>query len=433
MASQFTKASSCDSGSSRRSSYDAEDRASTREWLETILTSFHRTKESINSTEIEVHDWRIGTVRCGPPVNKCGQMSHRAPSKEEEARGDYEVSSLMELLAVHAEYSLDSSPRSLDMVAKLPPADDMSRAFMLEWALDTREIRFYTENSFLLQVLPALEAIIPALPLPICYYASCSEKSESVLVLEDLTSKGFFTESLSKGLSLPQGIAAVKALAKVHAASFLYSAKNNYDIRQKFPYLLTAAQASASFHSLVERGLPLLIKFLQKKSQYKTTREKLQKYQEGTRMAEVIQKAFKPSPKLNTLVHCDFWANNLLFAGEEPQILCCLIDWQLVTYGSPAIDLALLLSTSFTPDVRRDSRHTLLSVYWSDFSAHVADGGGAELLKNCALEDLMDDMTRAEAMSALVMVGSVDLALGVPEREDRVLSILNDFFEAEIL
>ncbi|KAF2366413.1 Protein of unknown function DUF227 [Trinorchestia longiramus] len=425
MAAQFTKTSSCDSTGSRRSSYDGDDRESTRDWLETILDSYHRRRDHHHSPILEVHDWRIGAVRSGPPINSCGRMSHRLPSEDERCC-DSEVSSLMELLAVHVEYTLEGSAATLQMIAKLPPGDEMSRAFVKEWALDMREIKFYTE------VLPALETIIPDLPLPICYYASFSQKSESVLVLEDLTSKGFYTESLSKGLTMAQGIAAVRALAKIHAASLLYSAKHNVDIRQKFPYLLSAAQASASFHSLVERGLPLLIKFLQRKSEHKTIRHMLQAYQEGSRMSDVIRKAFQPSAKLNTMVHCDFWANNLLFAGED-QILCCLIDFQLVTYGSPAIDLALLLSTSFTPDVRRDSRQTLLSVYWSDFSTLVRERGGSGLIKDCTLADLEEDMKTAEAMSALVMVGSVDLALGVPEREERVLCILRDYFEAKIL
>lgn len=176
-----------------------------------------------------------------------------------------------------------------------------------------------------------------------------------------------------------------------------------------------------------------MLKFLQKKNQHKAVREKLQKYQEGSKLADAIERAFQPSPKLNTLVHCDFWANNLLFAGEEDQMICCLIDWQLVTYGSPTIDLALLLCTSLTPDTRRDSRLSLLSGYWSDFSCIVRDGGGGSLIQNVTLADLEEDLKRAESMAALVMVGSVDLALGVPEREDRVLSILKDFFENNIL
>lgn len=282
-------------------------------------------------------------------------------------------------------------------------------------------------------MLPALESVCPGLPIPICYHASHKETAESVLVLEDMTSKGFTPEALTRGLSVTQASSAIRAIAKIHAASVVYTVKRNVNMREKFPYLLTPEQALASFHSLVKRGLPLLIKFLQNKPEHKAIREKLQDYQDEEKISAVIQRAFKPSNKVNTLVHCDFWVNNLLFGGQDEETMCCVIDWQLVTYGSPSIDLALLLTTSLTPDVRRDSRQALLSTYWTQFKSHLTDFGCDGSVKDYGMTELDEDVRKSEAMAGLVMVGSVDLALGVPEREDRVLSILKDYFEDSIL
>ena len=273
------------------------------------------------------------------------------------------------------------------------------------------------------------------MPIPICYHASHKETAESVLVLEDLSSKGFKIEALTRGLSLPQAASALRALAKIHAASVVYQSKEKVDMRKKFPYLLSPEQALASFQSLVNRGLPLLVKFLQNKSEHKLVRDKLQEYQSENMVSNVIKKSFESSNKLNTLVHCDFWVNNLLFCGTDDDPLCCIIDWQLVTYGKPAIDLALLLTTSLNTDVRRDSRKTLITTYWTEFKSHLAEMGRGDdqLVKDYELADLEVDLKSAEAMAALVMVGSVDLALGVPEREERVLSILRDYFQDKIL
>lgn len=255
-----------------------------------------------------------------------------------------------------------------------------------------------------------------------------------MLVLEDLCAKGFTTESLTRGLSFAQASAALRALAKIHAASVLYKHKEKVNIRAKFPYLLTPEQALSSFQSLVNRGLPLLIKFLQNKPEHKAIRVKLQDYLSTNKITDVIENAFKPSTKLNTLVHCDFWVNNLLFCGkDDDNYLCCIIDWQLVTYGSPAIDLALLLTTSLSPDVRHDFKTPLLSVYWTEFKSHLSNFGCPDLVMDYDLSDLTNELKRTEAMAALVMVGSVDLALGIPEREERVLSVLRDYFEQRIL
>ena len=286
-----------------------------------------------------------------------------------------------------------------------------------------------------LQVLPALESVCPGLPIPICYHSSHKETAESVLVLEDLGGKGFKIEALTRGLTLMQATAALRALAKVHAASLLYQTKENINMRQKFPYLLSPEQALASFQSLVNRGLPLLVKFLENKIEHKAIRDQLQEYQSEEKVTSVIEKAFEQSPKLNTLVHCDFWVNNLLFGGSDFQTSCCIIDWQLVTYGRPAIDLSLLLTTSLNPNVRRASKKTLLMTYWTEFKSHLNEAGYDvdELVQGYDMLELEEDLKSAEAMAALVMVGSVDLALGVPEREERVLTILKDYFENGVL
>ena len=51
----------------------------------------------------------------------------------------------MELLAITAQYSVCGTDMALDMVAKVLPHDPMTRAFIRQWALDKREIRFYLE------------------------------------------------------------------------------------------------------------------------------------------------------------------------------------------------------------------------------------------------------------------------------------------------
>ena len=252
-------------------------------------------------------------------------------------------------------------------------------------------------------------------------------------MLEDLTTREFRIESLTRGLSLSQATAAVRALAKIHAASIGYKTKNKIDMRQKFPYLLTVDQALSSFQSLISRGLPLLIAFLQKKDEHKAIREKLQTYNNKNRIPIIIKRAFELSSKLNTLVHCDFWVNNLLFCSKGNETLCCIIDWQLVTYGSPAIDLALLMTTSLAPDIRRDYRKVLITSYYTELKHHLADFGCGAIMEDYDIVDLEEDMKRTEAMAALVMVGSVDLALGIPKREERVLSMLADYFERNVL
>jgi len=51
----------------------------------------------------------------------------------------------MELLAITVTYKVCGSQSSLEMIAKVPPQEPMTRALISELGLDKREIKFYTE------------------------------------------------------------------------------------------------------------------------------------------------------------------------------------------------------------------------------------------------------------------------------------------------
>ena len=305
------------------------------------------------------------------------------------------------------------------------------------------------ETVLYFQMLPKLESVCRGLPTPLYYHASKSDQEESVLVLEDLSSKSFKTRPLSRGLDKAEACSALSALAKIHAASIIYEKRHlKSDLRQEFPFLMSQNETLDCFQHLVNRGVPLLTKFLQNKPEYKTIRSKLLEYASGDKISKIISRAFEPSPKLNSIVHCDFWINNLLFCGPDPP-LCCIIDWQLVTYGKPAIDVALLLTTSLSHDLRKELASSeddiLVQTYWQELNSNMdrlVKGSSDEKLGKDKLDkvlvdydisDLKDDLKQAKAMSALVMVGSVDLALGIPQREQRLLSTLDDYIKEGIL
>jgi len=82
----------------------------------------------------------------------------------------------------------------------------------------------------------------------------------------------------------------------------------------------------------------------------------------------------------------DFWCNNLLFrerkscnhkgtsngANGELETLecsseCMIVDWQMMAISRPTHDVALLLFTSLTPEVRQKNSELFLKHYWKVF------------------------------------------------------------------
>ncbi|KAK7081287.1 hypothetical protein SK128_006247 [Halocaridina rubra] len=267
---------------------------------------------------------------------------------------------------------------------------------------------------------------------PDLYYAKHKEAAESILVLADMCQRGYKVQELTQGLTIPQAKAALIAIANVHAAALTLQIKENKPLQQRYPYLLSMDQAIESFSCLIDRGLPLLSKFLASKKDRASVREGLQKYS-GKVAADVLRGVLTPSEKVNTLVHCDFWCNNLLFKEEEETTRCCIIDWQMVMYGRPAIDVALLISTSLEPSERRKHGPSLVSDYWDAFMSRLTKFGVEKDAVKYTKDDLEEDFKAAQAMAGLVVVGSVDIALGSTEREERVLQLLEDLMSEGIL
>jgi len=321
-----------------------------------------------------------------------------------------------------------------NLIVKLLPQDTFNRAFVIETQFDMREIKFYTE------VKPKLESVerealgdssVHDCWVPPHYYSRHKEASESILVLADMCKRGYKLESLTKGMSVAQTKSALNAIANFHAASFAYKHKNKKDLVKEFPYVMSQKQAVESFTNLVDRGLPLLLKFLENKKEHSELRDNLKRYS-GKRTVDALNAALTLSDKLNTLIHCDFWCNNVLFTNEtNPK--CCIIDWQMLMHGKPAIDVAMMIMISLNTDDRRAQEKSLVEDYWKFFSTRLQQLGVEEKDVNYSKSDLDSDYKTAQVMAALVIIGSVDIALGFPTKEKRVLNLLKDLFDTSIL
>ncbi|XP_071515209.1 uncharacterized protein [Panulirus ornatus] len=388
-----------------------DDREATREWLETILETYHRSLSPNADAEIELREWIVSPT------------------------GGEREGYLSEQLSVSVSYSAFGRDYHAHLLAKLLPQDPFNRAFVIETLFDLREIKFYTE------IKPALEGVerqyltedsLSVIWSPDLYYAKHKEAAESILVLADMCQRGFKVQDLTEGLTVSQAQSALTTLANVHAAAFTLEVKEKKPLQERYPYLLSMEQATESFHCLVDRGLPLLLKFLESRKDRAAVRETLVRYS-GERTAEVFRGVLAPSEKLNTLVHCDFWCNNLLFKKEGDDTRCCIIDWQMVTYGRPAIDVAMLICTSLEASERRKHAPQLVSGYWDAFISRLTKFGIEKEAIKFTKEDLEADFKAAQAMSALVVVGSVDIALGNAAREERVLELLTDLMNEGVL
>lgn len=127
------------------------------------------------------------------------------------------------------------------------------------------------------------------------------------------------------------------------------------------------------------------------------------------------------------ITHTDFWCNNLMFKEEEDRCKCAILDWQMVTYSRPTNDLALLIISSVPAEIRRAHTESLLDKYWDTLIKSCSKLGlKVEEELDYDRQKLGEDFKRSKRLALLLCIGSVDVALGDPLTEERLLELLKD-------
>lgn len=305
---------------------------------------------------------------------------------------------------------------------------------------------------FLLKVVPDLEKFQKTnliagedpieFPIPKCYHAHYSAgrnepdqspiPPESVLVLENIKPHGFSSANFSRGLTLRQTTAALQSIAKLHALSLALKVKEQKPLSERYSFLFQTARATDSYQQLVERGLPQLSRFLERRPGLEDVINALTKIRSNTK--ELIENLLTPEEPMALITHIDFWCNNLMFREDAKNAECAILDWQMVTYSRPTNDVALLLISSVPSELRRLHTENLLNTYWESLTTCTKKLGlNIEKDLGYSICNLKNDYHRSQLLALLLCIGSVDVALGDPLTEQRLLDVLQDLYEDGVL
>ncbi len=229
------------------------------------------------------------------------------------------------------------------LIAKLAAPPGSARGLMNEFGGYEREVRFYTGF-----------AADAGLPVPACYYAATDGKDGTcAILLEDL--KPARVGDQVAGATPDEAMFVVETLARFHARWW-----NDQSLLGQ-PWLMPSRAIGERLPELFQQGLTPIREQLG--DRYPDVFDLLRRIEKIV-PALASEFATRMPPRPFTLTHGDVRLDNLLFPSQEGGRFAVL-DWQGVSVGSPANELAYWLILSVPAEVRRQHEPALLARYHS--------------------------------------------------------------------
>lgn len=285
---------------------------------------------------------------------------------------------------------------------------------------------FAKEPVVYLELLPKLKLKIPHDFAPKCY--PCPIKG---LVLKDLKEDGFVMCERLNQLGVSHCKLALTSLAKFHAGSVAcYKEDPDFvtSIGKELFYANedTLGELSVWFKTAIG-AVGTMLKDIEG---FQHTAEHFLKRSE-TIVDSLIDTCKPREGSLNVLNHGDFWMNNMLFKHDDEGRVVDVkfVDFQVVRYASPALDLLYFLYTSADEEARAQ-KTDLLEAYLESLNSCLESLDCDERL---TLEQLEEDMTRCGDWVIVSICNVLPIVLCDPEN---VLNMEDysedDFKEAKI-
>lgn len=319
----------------------------------------------------------------------CKDALQRYAKYNEISLESYEVDSLSnsiegmlgEHFIITANYTIKNVSKSDKFFMKIISPDNKV-TFDMAMSINAYEKEVFFYNDFLKQ---CASLGINVKFAPEFYFAK-----PHLTVLENLNLEDFKTIQKRTMFDREHTMAALRCLARFHASSIIFqdikSKQNNAQYSLVHDYrkilaenYLTKGSSVAVWYEETLLGILTVIDELPEN--HTTHAEFKQKLRETFDM--LFENVQPNLDRVNCILHGDLWANNFMFKYENGEITSMkLIDFQLLRYGHPSMDVMQLILTDVRKHVRDKYINEFLDVYYKTLQDILQ-------IYNVSLNDLM--------------------------------------------
>ncbi|KAH8284011.1 hypothetical protein KR054_007480, partial [Drosophila jambulina] len=259
----------------------------------------------------------------------------------------------------------DGSVKTKTYVFKTMLPDERGGSDINDFGLFPKEAKMYETY------LPAFEALYKDIGWDIQLAPKClhtEERNGDIhFIFEDLCVKRFKNMDRTKGMDMEHMTKSLHKLAEYHAASAVYEEHHGPYPKDFLEGFVTRKPEIKKFHvdlfSLKEKAFKKAMLTWGMKDADKYVKAFPTKEQFWAQCLSTLD--LDPS-EFNVLNHGDFWSSNLMSSylpdGSLDKLI--LIDFQITTWGSPAVDLLFFLILSPTNDLRIREFDNFVRIYW---------------------------------------------------------------------
>jgi hypothetical protein len=316
-------------------------------------------------------------------------------------KGDNYLSTLYRVTLDFSEPKEGNEVKNYSLVIKTFPPGDILQKLLRTIKGFEKELQMYKIT------LPAINRIMMGLSdngnshsLSARYLPT---KKRDMIVLEDLQHFGYKMANRHTGLDLEHCKLTVRALARLHAASVALNKTDPSSMDMYSESMFADTEEHRTFMNRFEKNLSLLASRIDAWSGYEHYGSKLRKLI-PTALDRMINCTKPKEVSLNVLNHGDCWTNNIMFhycpnTGHVDDVR--FVDFQLLRFSSPALDLQYFLCTSTNDQVRFRKRGYLLREYHAELK-HTLEALGLDP-DQYTVQQLYEDFEENEIFGLLTV------------------------------
>ncbi|XP_060806078.1 uncharacterized protein LOC106135318 [Amyelois transitella] len=246
---------------------------------------------------------------------------------------------------------------------------------------------FCNEVAFYNKIWPALskfQSLWPKVKVPFKSLPKCYLARNDLVILKDLKQYGFVMPDRRQGLSVEQCYFVLKHLSHFHALSLamkchnpqgFYELLNDKDGVSEVFFLPENEDYFKNYYAQAGRNAIAMVEDeLADNEDKEMYLEKFRQFCSEDTFFQSMMELVTPKEPLAVICHGDCWTNNFLFRYSDGDIAeMYMVDFQLVRYASPTLDLAYLMYLCLDRQQRSDHLTSLFEYYVDELHSRLVE------------------------------------------------------------